>query len=555
MPDMLKAALWYSDRGFSVVPGKAHAAKDGKDVAKSPRVEWAPYQANRADAAQIRLWWQQWPDSRVMLVTGKISGITVVDADTPEAIGEIYENLPDQIEMPVALSPRGGRHFYFEYQEGLQTKAGVLPGIDVRNDGGVIMAPPSGSINGKGYSWIEKQKISNARLPSFPDRLLKYLLNKGGSGGVYVGSVITDNHNKSQRSQLITGMIKEGSRDQSLFHIANHLYRGKMSVEEIESLLLLISERCCDPPMPEREVQAKIKSVLDRAQRSGRNIMQEVREWAMITSGHFLITDYHRESQVITSDHKHAVAVAFSRLEKEGIIEKFGNKRGCYRRIEKQTEEIEWWQADCEEISLRLPLGLEEYVKILPKTITVIAGSQDAGKTALLLNFAYDNANKHNIHYFSSEMDANELAIRLGCLTPYKKDVLRKIRFMDRSHSFTDVIAPDAINVIDYFEIGDNFFRIAEEFKSIRDKLNKGIAVIALQKDKGKEYGRGASFSMEKPRLYLSLDRDASYGNVLRVKKAKNWRNTSINPNGLMRKFWIYQGINLSPNGIWEPET
>lgn len=562
MPDTLKFALWYRSHGWSVFPViPAKADSEGKDM-KRPACKWTEYQKRVASEEEVRTWWTKHPDNRIGIATGATSGVLVVDCDSEKA-REILEAdyLPNAFQTPIAKSPHGW-HYYFKYPDREIRNDTSLQGteIDIRAEGGFIMAPPSAGLNGKGYAWMKGFMPWKVPLADIPPSLLEFITNAYKrdltliKGGVIGGGGEPLSHNKSQRSQQVTGVITQGKRDETLFHIGHHLFKGKMSIEEIQSLLTLIAQKCCDPPFPETEVDLKIRSIVDRAMRQSRNIMQEIREWIEVTSGHFQVTDYHKESQVVTKEDKHAVIVALGRLVKEGLIEKYGTKRGSYRRIEKETQEIKWWEADLKEIPLHLPLQLETYIKVMPKTLSVLAGSQDAGKTAILLNFACQNVHEHRICYLSSEMDANELATRLVSLDMYDPEKLRKIEFRDRSSSFVDVIEPDAINIIDYYEITDNFFKIAEEFRMIRDKLNKGIAFIALQKDPKKQLGRGASFSMEKPRLYLTVDREPPRGNILRVQKAKNWRNSEVNPNGLMREFWIFKGINLKPKTGWEVE-
>ena len=82
------------------------------------------------------------------------------------------------------------------------------------------------------------------------------------------------------------------------------------------------------------------------------------------------------------------------------------------------------------------------------------------------------------------------------------------IKFYERSSGFQDVIKPGSgnLNIIDFFEIHDNFFKISESLSAIHQKLNGGLAVIAIQKAPGADLGRGGTFSLEKARLYVSLD-------------------------------------------------
>jgi hypothetical protein len=103
------------------------------------------------------------------------------------------------------------------------------------------------------------------------------------------------------------------------------------------------------------------------------------------------------------------------------------------------------------------------------------------------------------------------------------------------------VIKPDAINIIDFLEVHDEFWKVGGMLKEIYDKLNNGIAIVAIQKDKKKDYGRGATMGLEKPRLYLTLNPGQA-----KIEKAKNWADPLKNPNGLMLDFKLHQGCEFS---------
>lgn len=126
----LKAALFYHKTGFSVIPCIPPTMDEkGKDI-KKPRIEWTEFQTRKADDAEITGWWQKWPDSRVGIVTGKISDLTVLDCDSTDAVQIIEEHLPDNFQVPIAISPRGGRHYYFRHCSEIANKANLAKGLD-----------------------------------------------------------------------------------------------------------------------------------------------------------------------------------------------------------------------------------------------------------------------------------------------------------------------------------------------------------------------------------------------------------------------------------------
>jgi len=539
---VLKWAKFYiKTMGFSIIPIR-------KD--KRPYIKWESYQKEKADEAQIETWWQKWPDANIGIVTGSISNLTVIDVDSDAGNDAIEEHLPDSLITPIAKSPKG-KHIYFQYKEGITNATRFLTDCDIRSEGGYIIAPPSCNGSGAAYGWQLKPKDNP--LAFLPDSLTNIITNayiKGGYGG----------ENGVQRPHVTTKTTRDhtlfmaGNRDNDLFHAANCLVKGGMKKENIEQILSLIASNGCVPPFPENEAKTKIESALKRADKREIAISQDIREWVMTTDGHFLTTESHKDLDLTTRDHKKAATMAFLRLVEEGIIEKYGNKRGAYRRIEKDEKPIEWWKDEEDSINIEWVFGLNKYIHTMPKSIYVIAGDQDAGKSAICLNMAILNCGKFPIYYFSSEMAGQELGSRLKLSESYDIHKFKEtIRFIDRSRDFADVIKADAFNIIDYFEITENFYLIAKEMTRIRDKLNKGICLIALQKKKGQELGRGAEFSLEKPRLYLTIEHNYPEGNILKIIKAKNWRNPDVNPNNKYCKFKLFRGINLGP-GAWEED-
>ena len=553
----LKYALWYREKkDFSIIPILPPSKDEkGEDCCKKPEkgFEWKKYQTEKPSIDDVKEWFSR-SNFRIAIIAGKINNLCILDCDSEEAKQIVEEHLPDGIPnpTPIARTPRGGYHYYFQATD-LPGRPNAMTNLDIRSEGNYIIAPPSQGLNGTGYSWQKGCGLHEVNPIQIPNALYIALKDIVLGGGYKGGDVLDDSPNIPQQATNATInhiRLDKGSRDESLFHIANHLVKGDMPQHEIEQLLYLIGTKLCDPPFPEREISTKIQSAFSRSSSRLRNISEEVREWVLTTKGHFLTTESHRELQLTTKVEKKACMMALLRMVEEGLVERYGNKRGAYRLIESQSDVIDWKNSETSPIKITMPLSMNGIVRFRSKTLNVIAGSQDSGKTALMLNIAMLNAGKHDIYYFSSEMDGGELRERLEKFDRIPIELFEKIKFMDRSSAFADVIQPDAVNIIDYLEISDNFFRIAEDFKNIRNRLKKGIAFIAIQKEPKTELGRGASFSMEKPRLYLTIDHEDRY-NVLRIKKAKFWAKDDSNPRGMEMRFYIVNGVNLIPAGVW----
>lgn len=145
-----KAAQEYAARGWHVFPVPPGQKKSHKSAKYSNGREWGA----TADPAEIARDWQQWPQANVGIVCGPKSGLLVIEADTEAGHGvDGIENLTALIDrsgaLPhtiEALSPSGSWHLFFKWPEGLDIRNSeslVAPGVDVRGNGGMVVAVPS----------------------------------------------------------------------------------------------------------------------------------------------------------------------------------------------------------------------------------------------------------------------------------------------------------------------------------------------------------------------------------------------------------------------------
>jgi len=532
---ILEAALAYARKGFNVIPVRPD---------KKPFVEWAKYQSERVTEKQLVEWWQKWPRANIGAVTGEISNLMTVDCDSQEGIRAVDELLPDTFLTPAVSTPRGGRHQHFKYRPGLVNRAKVLQDVDVRTDGGYIILPPSKNGNGS-YGWLPGLSIEDCPLAPMPEECFQALYKIKVSRGSITSDPIT-NHNNHNIHNI---SFEEGSRDETLFHVANCLIKGGMEKPNALKCLQIIS-RGCNPPFPENEVSSKIESAFKRLESSKRNLTADVREWVSITWGNFSITDALQGITSITSADRPKITVIMSRLVSEGIIERVPGKNGIYRKVEAVCDPIDFASAETESVDLWLPFNLHQLVEIMPGNIILLAGSPNSGKTGLLLNILRANQNNFECHYFNSEMGPSELKKRLMLFDDMPLSSW-KFRAWERSSNFGDVIRPGKgkLNLIDFLEIFDNFYEIGGKLAEIHDKLKGAVAVVALQKNIGSDTGLGGGRSLEKPRLYLSMESGS-----LRIIKAKNWKSAE-NPNGKQLNFKVVSGCKFIQTRGWHYPT
>jgi putative DNA primase/helicase len=169
----IEVALRYAERGLAIFPVPPGTKKSYKSEKYSDGRAWGMTR----DAEEIRGDFTQWPRANIGLPTGAINRIVVVETDTKvgghqhdgePALRELeakHGPLPDTLQ---ATSPSGSVHRYFRHPgDGIKivTSAGKIgAGIDVRGDGGMVVAPPSVRDDGT-YRWIKRAPL--APLPTW----------------------------------------------------------------------------------------------------------------------------------------------------------------------------------------------------------------------------------------------------------------------------------------------------------------------------------------------------------------------------------------------------
>jgi hypothetical protein len=490
---LLEEALKYLEMGYSVIP-----LRQGD---KRPLVKWESFQKERATKAMLISWWSNEPNANIGIVTGKISDLCVIDCDSEEAYKRVHENLNGS-NPPTSKTPRGGRHVYCANEEGITIGSDPEQKIDWRGEGGYIVAPPSVRSDGAAYEWITP--LDAAAKP----KLFIYITNKLNIRIEKSLSVEAP----AGRLQRSPALFSEGRRDNDLFHIANCLIKGGCEPTEAYETLYRLA-LACNPPFELSEINAKIESAMKRKGARENSVSDEVREWVEASRGVFQASTVYNELQPVTGaskGFKRAVQQALRRLADDGIIERVGEREGSYRKIDRASDdEMVFIETTLHEFPLHLPFGLSALCKIYPGNIIVVAGSKSSGKTALLLNIAKSNSKDGvPVLYMNSEMENEEFTDRMRDMG-YRSASDINFKMIKRHGNFHDRVNDEKkIFIIDFLEIHDNFYEIAKFIRAIHEKLKNGIAVVAVQKKAGAMLARGADFSMEKSRLYLSMDYD-----------------------------------------------
>ena len=248
-PDCQTAALAYAGRGWPVLPVEPGG--------KRPIGKLVPHGVSDAstDPRTIRRWWAARPDASVGLAAGRVSGFDVLDVDGEEGeetlatLEREHGALPETVE---ALTGGGGRHLLFEHAEGLRNAVRFAPGLDVRTDGGYIVAPPSLHASGRAYCWEVTHEPTDAALASWPAWLSAMLASPKPKATAPGAS--------SQG-----GTIRDGQRNAHLASLAGSMRKRGMTEGEILAGLREVNSKRCRPPLDDAEVVRIAQSISNYA--------------------------------------------------------------------------------------------------------------------------------------------------------------------------------------------------------------------------------------------------------------------------------------------------
>jgi len=235
---MVERALAYIELGWAVfqlapntkVPFKGSASF--KDANRDPEV--------------IKRWWADNPDANIGIATGAASGrLAVVDIDVKDGAKgiESFQKLSGMTSTLRAQTPTGGWHDYYLAPSPMRSKNGLLPGIDIKADGGYVVAPGS-RIDGKDYEWLDPE----AHIMALPESVLALMCDNNGA-------------KSSISTPLPDEAIPRGERNTTLTSLAGTMRRRGMSPGSIEAGLLADNSNRCSSPLPESEVRRIAESV------------------------------------------------------------------------------------------------------------------------------------------------------------------------------------------------------------------------------------------------------------------------------------------------------
>jgi hypothetical protein len=260
-PTELDAALEYARLGTPIFPCNP--------LDKKPLTTSGFKDATR-DEAQIRAWWQKWPNAMIGAPTGPVSGMWVVDLDLDPARKINGKATLDQLitqrgsipETLTTITPRGGQHLIFAWDNNVEIRnsAGKIgPGIDVRGNGGYVCLPPSKNATGGEYRWVANGVAQAVLAPNWLIMLAKATKAKAWAKAAL------------DRECKAVASAQPGTRNHTLNTAAFNLFQivasGGLDEQEVRDRLFEAAETC---GLVADDGAASVEGTIDSGAQAGR---------------------------------------------------------------------------------------------------------------------------------------------------------------------------------------------------------------------------------------------------------------------------------------------
>jgi hypothetical protein len=262
-----RAALEYIGRGWSVIPLRFTGSVEDRKKPLLPT--WLEYQQRIPTDAEVKAWWKKWPAANVAIPTGKVSDLVILDMDGPNC-SELFRQQKIHLPKTAAVQTGKGYHVYYRHPGNSQTIAnrvallrdGAGSQVDIRGDGGFVVAPPSVHGNGRVYQWAIPPTEAIAPLP---DEVVALFVREQDESGRVTG--------KDWVSEVIDG-VADGQRNDTAASLAGYFLCLTKCHEESAYFALRAWNALNKPPLSDKELRNVVTSI---AARERRKLEQEAR--------------------------------------------------------------------------------------------------------------------------------------------------------------------------------------------------------------------------------------------------------------------------------------
>ncbi len=559
---------FYREQGLSIIPIPYRR--------KAAAIKWLDYQKRQASKAEIEQWFNN-DTSNIAVVTGAISSnLCVLDCDSEEKYFELKGIIENKLELDNLLSHTlvvktgRGYHVYFLTEELVRFQK--FPRLDIKGEGGYVIAPPSIHPNGTEYKFI------NQNIPSI--MVIHSLEDIGINREQGPQDLIYNTQPKWVRKTLQG--VAEGVRNETCFKLAgyfkNHLPK------DITTQLLINWNNKNQPPLSQKEVVTAVDSAytyavnylikLNNNKRKDSWGEKEISFKSGQVSGQ--VVDNFREYGELAKPFDEFLRENPEPHSKKEVAELIGTTYrdpSFIKLIQRRAKDgdikilaggdkIQWVNKDWQRsrvrpgieqrrfLRLSLPLGAEKYIALPEHSQIVVAGDIGSGKTHWAYALAEPNLGKLPIRHFFNEMGSSKAEMLLDDFPKLQEafnansDAYALVNLDAEPLDVGASLDPNGLNIYDWLHLPTSkewFLLLQRELMILSQKLDKGVIVVMLQKKRGKSLGYGSDITRMQCELYLTLNIEQDVASHkegrIDIVKCRDWA-SKINPEVLSCRYY-----------------
>jgi hypothetical protein len=537
---------------------------------KAAKIQWGELQNRLPTEQELSAWFDK-NNTNIAVICGRISGnLVALDCDSREIFYDLSKkicqniNVKDIREFTRISQTARGFQIWLRTQE--PVKSNKFPKLDIKGEGGYVVAPPSIHPSGKQYAFLN---------PKTPIRAIKDLREIGVD-------IQQEEPTRDKEPHWVTELLRgvsEGQRNDSCLRLAG--YFKNHHPKDITEQILKDWNTKNVPPLSTSEVLATVDSAYkynvvnnslfinnnreredflppdDFSLKSGQvggQVVDKSRSYGELSQP---FDDFLRENPEPHWKKDVAEYIGTSYRDRTFIKLVQRRVRDGAVKVRHGGDKIQWVNRDWEksEISLSagertfldllLPFGGEKYIAIPERSQIVVAGDVGSGKTHFGYLIAELNVGNLPIRHFVNEIGDSKAIRNLDDFPRLLQDLGKGYHLINQDREGLDVaenLDPNGLNIFDYLHLPSNkewFLGLQQGLARFSQKIERGIFVVMLQKKQGSLLAMGGDVTRMQSEIYLTLnieedvEGDANeYGykvGRVDVVKCKDWV-SKINP-------------------------
>jgi len=239
------------------------------DQCKRPVLySWEEYKKRRPTKEEVTSWFTEYPDANIAIITGEVSGIIVMDLDSSDAETHAAEKGGFD-GTPRVVTGRGSQVYLKHPEYPVRNSSNRKLKIDMRGDGGYVVAPPSMHGSGRQYKWVEDCSILDVDPVECPEWVIDFIKHPP-MNQLNTTKPVTATNTKTNQTVVNTEGNKfvdvlrngtsTGDRNQTAASLVGHLMKTVKDPNEVWEIINLWNQKN-SPPLDQKELKKTFDSV------------------------------------------------------------------------------------------------------------------------------------------------------------------------------------------------------------------------------------------------------------------------------------------------------